>query len=774
MTERFDAPGAELEPKKPDPAFRFAEVVQADDVRARWPWDQYLLDPDPERIGVSCSGGGIRSASYCLGALQVLRGEGVLGRARFLAAVSGGNYIATAHTLLVSESLRRAAGAAGADECGDGDDERTLFGELPPWAPGSPEEQHLRNDSNWLAPGLRGKAWLALNVVYGVVRHLVPFAAAIFLTAMAYGLSVSWWIGPSIRDTPGHVSVSFLRPAFVVIALGLIAGFVLVARQHVGRSRDPDPRTLNTLQNLASRTVLLQLLAAFLLILVPALLLWVARIGPVFETGWTRLTALLTVESGSLALLGTLAWLNKRGYLKRLVPLGTALLGPLVVAIPFVSLAYWIAGRGLPLGWLPLTVAAVSVVLLVIYAFIDETTPTTHLFYKERLATAFVGYRRLQGGRFRRDQPPWKDAILFSEICTGSGAATLPDLVVCAAVNISDPVLPPGRLAASFTFERERSGGPLTGYVSTKDLECRAPLVTLPALIAVSGAALSPSMGKMTRSWARLLMALFNVRLGVWLPNPLHAGTDAFPASAVDVRRNPDLPTWEPPCAPRAASDTAPIPPTATGAGAGSLTARARRPGTWYVLREALGLNSLDRPFVYVTDGGHWENLGLVELLRRGCGQILCFDAAGDDIHTFHTLSEAISLARSDLGVRIEFAPGDLERLKPEESESGGPPLSPTDHVTGRIVYPDGTEGRLIFAKATVPGDAPQDLIDYRQRDPRFPTHSTGNQLFDDRQFESYRALGAHAARGVVADFRAGAAPVDGLADVMASPRPRE
>src|SRR4051812_26040028 len=68
-------------------------------------WRQYLDEPDSNRIGVACSGGGIRSAAYCLGALQELRRQGVLNEAEYLSCVSGGGYIAIAHEVLVSETV---------------------------------------------------------------------------------------------------------------------------------------------------------------------------------------------------------------------------------------------------------------------------------------------------------------------------------------------------------------------------------------------------------------------------------------------------------------------------------------------------------------------------------------------------------------------------------------------------------------------------------------------------------------------------------------------
>src|SRR3989442_9452725 len=101
-------------------------------------------------------------------------------------------------------------------------------------------------------------------------------------------------------------------------------------------------------------------------------------------------------------------------------------------------------------------------------------------------------------------------------------------------------------------------------------------------MVAIPGGGVAPPMGKMTRAWARLLLSLFNARLGVWLPNPLHQGS-------VGPRRIRRL---------RASGSEPSTDDDRLGAGS-----RRGRPGISYVLRESLGLNDLARPFLYVTDG---------------------------------------------------------------------------------------------------------------------------------------------------------------------------
>src|SRR5437764_5673388 len=107
-----------------------------------------------EKWAICCSGGGIRSASYCLGALQGLEEVGFLGKARLILGVSGGSYIAASRAL-VAHGLEQSAAGPGADPAGPGAvpaGPGAVPAGLPPYAPGSPDEQHLRDNSRYLAP----------------------------------------------------------------------------------------------------------------------------------------------------------------------------------------------------------------------------------------------------------------------------------------------------------------------------------------------------------------------------------------------------------------------------------------------------------------------------------------------------------------------------------------------------------------------------------------------------------------------------------------------
>ena len=340
---------------------------------------------------------------------------------------------------------------------------------------------------------------------------------------------------------------------------------------------------------------------------------------------------------------------------------------------------------------------------LVVLQFADLTSWSMHPFYKQRLASAFSVKRAVDNkGQPVARQIRWKEPLVLSEFSPEKIPLPFPELLVCAAANVSDEsVTPPGATVTSFVFSPEEIGGPLIGFMKTETYEERVGKrrqldTTLPAAVAMSGAAVAPSMGKMTKAPLRFLLALGNVRLGVWMPNPrcLPRGGHFLPANP-----RPEL-----------------------------------------LLDEVIGRHRMNSRYLYITDGGHYENLGLVELLRRKCTLIFCFDASGGKADTFSTLGEAIALARAELQVDIDIDPTTMRPVA-----EGGPCSS--DHAVGQVSYADGTTGVLIFSRAMVTKDLPWDVRAFAEKDKRFPSHSTVEQLYTGERFEAYRALGRHAGR---------------------------
>jgi hypothetical protein len=164
--------------------------------------------------------------------------------------------------------------------------------------------------------------------------------------------------------------------------------------------------------------------------------------------------------------------------------------------------------------------------------------------------------------------------------------------------------------------------------------------------------------------------------------------------------------------------------------------------GPTYLLKEALGKLDARGPFVNLSDGGHLENLAIYELLRRRCKWIFAVDADEDPAMSFACLNDLLRYARIDLGIDIRI---DLDPLRLRADGCTG------DHlVVGTIDYGGGETGSLVFLKASMTGDEPEAVREYRARNPAFPQEPSSDQFFSESQFEAYRALGEHIAAAML------------------------
>ena len=230
--------------------------------------------------------------------------------------------------------------------------------------------------------------------------------------------------------------------------------------------------------------------------------------------------------------------------------------------------------------------------------------------------------------------------------------------------------------------------------------------------IAISGAAANPNAGYHTSAPLAFLMTILNVRLGWWLGNPRRDGPSARP---------------------------------------GPMNALVS------LLSELFAQSNGRSRYVNVSDGGHFENLGLYELVRRRCRYIVVSDSEADPKLGFEGLGGAIRKCRADFGVEITINPDPI-RLAAGRSRS--------HCVVGTVTYPE-TEagyaadacgrpastaparatGWLLYLKASFTGDEPEDVQQYHAGYAAFPHESTADQFFSESQFESYRQLGLHVMR---------------------------
>jgi hypothetical protein len=161
-----------------------------------------------------------------------------------------------------------------------------------------------------------------------------------------------------------------------------------------------------------------------------------------------------------------------------------------------------------------------------------------------------------------------------------------------------------------------------------------------------------------------------------------------------------------------------------------------------YLIRELFGRADDRKRHVYLSDGGHFENLGIYELVRRRCCMIIAVDAEEDHKFSFDGLGGVIRKCFIDFGVRIDI---DVKEIRPREGQMH----SARHWACGMIHYPEGRTGTLVYIKASLMGDEPADLQAYLAKHQEFPHQSTANQFFEESQFESYHRLGLHIAKDV-------------------------
>ena len=367
------------------------------------------------------------------------------------------------------------------------------------------------------------------------------------------------------------------------------------------------------------------------------------------------------------------------------------------------------------LGWLALA----ALLLLFNRALIDINHTAIHGFYRDRLSRAFL----LRPGTSHTVEHA--DGQHLHEM-NPSGVA--PYHLYNVAINLSGSTSAQARDRGAdfFILSKRYCGGPSTGWVETDRLEDLHPHLDVGTAMAISGAAAAPNMGGYTRSQLSPLMALLNFRLGYWLPNPVYARSD-------DWRKRWRLRMGVPPS---------------------------------YLLHEALSRTDAEHPFVNLSDGGHIENMGVYELLRRRCAVIVMIDGEADAASNFPGLTALERLARIDLGVELQFDPATLA--------AGPDGLAQTHVQTGSYRYANGETGLLIYLRANLTGDEAHSVLSYRRRSPSFPHESTADQFFTEEQFEAYRALGEHAAVDVADRFAPArqVAPRSGTPLRLAGPGP--
>jgi hypothetical protein len=358
---------------------------------------------------------------------------------------------------------------------------------------------------------------------------------------------------------------------------------------------------------------------------------------------------------------------------------------------------------------------------------VDINEFSMHHFYRNRLVRAYLGASRLRAHRLpnaftgfdldddiRLQRFQLNDATQVRDMvrdCKASYVGPFPVLNTALNITKGQDLGIQQRKAEAFFFSPLWSGFDFSrkqtrvkrtclsefGFRNTAQFGTARAGASLGTAMSISGAAFNSNAGFHTSPPLAFLLTVFGVRLGWWAGNPRGPRWDA------------DSPVF----------------------------------GLLYLIYELTANTSTDKDFVLLTDGGHFENMGLYELIRRRCRFIIVADAEEDRYFKLEGIGGAIRKCRNDFGVVITLNMVALEPI-------GDPARSRLHYSIGTIRYPGEPEcGVLVYIKASLTNDESVDLIEFGKRHEEFPHTSTADQFFDESHFESYRELGHHIASGI-------------------------
>ncbi len=754
--------------------------------------------------GLALSGGGIRSASFSLGVMQALAHNGWLKNFDYLSTVSGGGYIGSSVSWLLSHPMDPAE--TGIDRFGL-DRKRFPYGSYP--MSGSDPElrlatktddvrrtradgeggvterykgkllRYLRQQAKYLTPG---DGIDAMSLVAVILRGALISLGVYFGLLLALFLAAAY---PLLSHTPADLGLP-VDAGNLALWLGLLfAGlFVLLSLSFAvltgewsknKRGRKSEKSAAYRWRQIYERTAspLLTLTLALLILgAVPVVYEALQTLGKTSATeasgflisgsrsadgalqfsGTLEAPAAEASEDGSAlpgwigalstlfgALSGIFAFFKTSSGKKGRIPMGLVVtVATAALWFGLLLLAYHCAirlteGANGPGLLTAIVVIAIGALLLGRLANINYLS--IHRYYRDRLMELFMPdiEKALDGAIATRaaasaDKMPIHDLYAANQ-GEGPEANPAPYHLINTNVVLESSSIPKfrGRGGDNFILSPYFCGSNATGWRKSEDfMDGR---MTLPTAMAISGAAVNPGTGIGGQGVTRqpllsMLMGLLNIRLGYWASNP-----DPNPRKTANARppgkqKPRGIPNFLLP-------------------GLCEIFFRSR-------LNEA-------GDFVQLTDGGHFENLALYELIRRRTRLIVLCDGGADPDYQFTDFANAVEKVRVDFGTLILCDCKGLQPLVPRRKTGANTaeeaiPCAEHGYIMCPIIYPDNSQGRLLYLKTSFFKQLSADLYGYKKAHPAFPDEPTSDQFFDEKQFEAYRELGFQTAWQMMQD----------------------
>jgi hypothetical protein len=701
----------------------------------------------PAGVGLAFSGGGIRSASFALGVLQRLLNSDLFCRFDYLSTVSGGGYLGASVSWWAHQAANdlssptktgrdryaafreqfgsKTLGARNVREAAEGRQRRR------PWTKWN-WLAYLRQHGNYLQPPHVGLLSLGTSIL-----RVCLYSVLVYLATLTGVFGIFRWL--LTRD----IDVFRFSGATSAVLGGLIVVLVTLAygpMTWVASTWKINPNLLYR-----SRNKFRQFSGLLMSLALAALILWSVRaVADYLECHGHTLWKWATSASG-LGVLGAVYqfW---RGRARSKA--GPSVLDELRVVTTATLVLYGLLLSAYVLSGLPteslqlceyeLQLSLGALVLALSFGFfVNLNYAGVGRLYRDRLMETFlpnVAALNTNTWHLATDADVFPIASLEGRIERNGDVATCVTdkkcqrplhLVNCNVVLLDSPKdIFRTRGGDSFCISPLYSGSNATGWVETKTLGDNS--MTLATAMSISGAAVNPNsapngQGVTRNRMVAFLMSVFSVRLGYWLANPNH------------TRSN-----------------------------------RHNRPNLWLPgTRQGLFAQGLceDATFIELSDGGHFDNTGIYELVRRRTKLIVVSSAGYDPDCVMGDLANVIEKVRVDFSVFIEFddpAVG-LERLHYEPGK-----LAESGFAIGRIRYPNSdpsspsfSDGYLLYLQSIPTSSMPADVESYRGEHPEFPSDPTSDQFFDEPAVEAYRELGyaiagelsGAVARGTIASF---------------------